>query len=480
MRHTLFVVLLSFSTLAIAQQTKQDRKRDQKQAREMGSGYDGFTKDVAYIISDEERQTFNRLSTDDERDQFVEQFWLRRDPTPDTVENEFKEEHYRRIAYANERFASGIPGWRTDRGMIYIKYGPPDEIESHPSGGSYQRPVEQGGGQTTVYPFEVWRYRYIEGVGTNVLIEFVDQSGTGEYRMTIDPQEKDALQHTPGYVAPNPQLGPNQFERISIMVLLRKPPPTKFKDLEAAVNTNIRYNTLPIQVRTDFIPATPTSVLSNITIQLEGAQATVNLYARISTLSRRTVSVFEDVISVEGTAKFALYQKTVPLVPGKYRLSIAARDITSGNSATYETAIDVPPFEEDRLAASSLILADLMERVSSRSVGTGQFVIGDTKVRPRVSETFTTAEKLGVYIQMYHLSNASIEYQITNVISNESALAYTEEVTAHTAQVTIEKWFPLKELPPGNYTFRMKVTDRSTSQTITRSATFRVEGGSPL
>jgi GWxTD domain-containing protein len=490
MRRTLFVVLLAFSTLAVAQQTRQDRKREQKQAREMGSAYDGFIQDVDYIISDAERQTFHRLSTDDERDQFVEQFWLRRDPTPDTVENEFKEEHYRRIAYANERFASGIPGWRTDRGMIYIKYGPPDEIESHPSGGSYQRPIEQGGGQTTTYPFEVWRYRYIEGIGTNVLIDFVDQSGAGEFRMTTDPQEKDALQHAPGYVAPNLQLGPNQFERITLMVLLRKPPAIKFKDLEAVVNTNIRYNTLPIKVRTDYFPVTPTSVLSNITIQFDrrdlqfqesdGTKAIVNLYARISTMSRRGVNVFEDVLTVDGTSRLALYQKSVPLAPGKYRLSIAARDVVGGNTATYETAIEVPPFQEDELAASSLILADLMERVPSRNIGTGQFVIGDMKVRPRVSETFTTAEKLGVYVQLYHLATGTIGYEITNVSGNESALAYTEEITVPTAQFTIQKWFPLKDLAAGNYTFRMKVTDQATGQSITRSAAFRVEVGSPL
>ena len=139
---------------------------------------------MAYIISDEERAAFKSLQTDEEREHFIEQFWLRRDPTPGTVENEFKEEHYRRIAYANEHFATSIPGWKTDRGRIYITYGPPDEKESHPSGGAYQRPAEQGGGTTSTFPFEQWRYRFIEGIGTDVIIEFVDPTMTGEYRMT--------------------------------------------------------------------------------------------------------------------------------------------------------------------------------------------------------------------------------------------------------------------------------------------------------
>ena len=144
----------------------------------MGSTYKKWlNEDVRWIITPEELSAFKQLSNDEERDQFIEQFWLRRDPTPDTEENEFKEEHYRRIAYANEHFAAGKAGWRTDRGRIYIVFGPPDEIDAHPSGGQYNRPMEEGGGETSTYPFETWRYRYIEGLGDKgqeVMIEFVD------------------------------------------------------------------------------------------------------------------------------------------------------------------------------------------------------------------------------------------------------------------------------------------------------------------
>ncbi len=233
----------------------------------------GCNEDVAYIITDEERKAFKRLNTDEEREQFIEQFWLRRDPTPDTVENEYKEEHYRRIAYANEHYASGIPGWKTDRGRIYIMYGPPDEIESHPSGGSYERPAEEGGGETSTYPFEQWRYRYIEGIGTNIIIEFVDTTMSGEYHMTMDPSEKDALLYVPGAgltlseqmglvhqdraasttrtaptSAPRSAAQPesmNEFSRLEQFAKLQKPPAIKYKDLEASVNTRITFNILP-------------------------------------------------------------------------------------------------------------------------------------------------------------------------------------------------------------------------------------------
>ena len=112
-------------------------------------------------------------------------------------ENAFKQEHYRRIKYTNDRFGTKIPGWKTDRGRIYIQYGPPDEIESHPSVGTYTRPPEQGGGQTSTYPFEQWMYRYIEGIGKNVIMEFVDTTLTGDFRMTMDPREKEALASLP-------------------------------------------------------------------------------------------------------------------------------------------------------------------------------------------------------------------------------------------------------------------------------------------
>ncbi len=156
-----------------------------------------LNEEVAYIISDAERDAFKQLETDEERQKFIEEFWARRDPTPGTPENEFKDEHYRRIKYVNDRFASKIPGWKTDHGRIYIQYGPPDEIESHPTGGAYTRPPQEGGGQIQTHPFEQWMYRYIDGIGKNVIIEFVDTTGTGEFHMTMDPNEKNALLFVP-------------------------------------------------------------------------------------------------------------------------------------------------------------------------------------------------------------------------------------------------------------------------------------------
>ena len=187
---------------------KQKKASSKALKQELSSTYKKWlNEDVIYIITPEEKSAFKQLSNDEERDQFIEQFWLRRDPTPDTPENEYKEEHYRRIAYANEHFAAGKPGWKTDRGRIYIMWGPPDQIDTHPSGGTYDRPQEEGGGTTSTYPFEDWRYRYLEGVGQEVNLEFVDPCMCGDFHLATDPNEKDALLHTPGGATQYEQMG---------------------------------------------------------------------------------------------------------------------------------------------------------------------------------------------------------------------------------------------------------------------------------
>src|SRR6266545_6814985 len=213
-RIALFLIFaLSLSSFALssfgafAQDEKQDKKNEDRKKEKAKKSQEEKVKsvykrwkdeDVRWIITDEERKIFDSLKTDDEREQFIEGFWYRRDPDPDTDVNEYREEYYTRIAYANEHYTSGIPGWETDRGRIYIMFGKADQIETHPSGGSYDRPAWEGGGTTSTYPFEIWWYRYIEGVGSDVEIEFVDPSGSGEYHIARSPDEKDALLYVPG------------------------------------------------------------------------------------------------------------------------------------------------------------------------------------------------------------------------------------------------------------------------------------------
>ena len=521
-------------TVAKPMTDRQKRAAEERLRKELASPYNKWLdEDVRYIISDEERTAFKRLQTDDEREAFIEQFWLRRDPTPDTEENEFKEEHYRRIAWANDRFASGLPGWKTDRGMIYIKFGPPDENDSHTSGGPGPRDIEEGGGQTTFFPYERWRYRYLDCCGSDVVIEFVDTSLTNEYHITMDPSEKDALQRVPGAgLTISEQLGlstqaqrftrmdgnslgtgsqplpasMDEFNRLNQFANLQKAPEIKFKDLESVVQSTIKYNLLPMKVQVAYFPLTSSLVTTNLTIQFERkdlqykqkdgvAEGAVNILAHIETQThRQVIHPIEEVVTIppvpaemlqQASQGSAIYQKQLSLVPGVYRLTVAAKDVVGGNTTTYEQRIDVPRFEDDQLAMSTLVLADEIEKLPINSIGTGQFVIGASKVRPRVNTKFRRDEKVGIYLQVYnfqldaltHKPDGEVQYQVVKNGTNETVLDFTEslaQLTGGASQMVIQKLLPLQNFAPGDYTLKMKVMDKARNQTLTPSATFTV------
>ena len=512
--------------------TKDEKRRQKAIQKEMESAYGKWIKEeVPYIITDEERAAFRKLSTDDEREQFIEQFWERRNPNPNSLENEFKEEYYRRIAYSNERYASGFPGWKTDRGRIYIMYGPPDEIESHPSGGSYVRTPEEGGGETSTYPFETWRYRYIDGIGQNIILEFVDPSMTGEYRLTMDPSEKDALMHVPGAgLTMYEQMGMsdksqrflrgnmnnesmghggsgslasmNQFDRLDLYARIFKPPSVKFNDLKASVTSRVSAQLLPFDVRTDFIRVTEDSVLTPITIQISNRElhfdnkggvmhAVLDIFGEVTTPSGRRAASFEDALALDVPEndfqryvdRKSVYQKVVPLRPGLYKLSVVLKDDIDGNMGSVDLSFRVPRIDEEQLGNSSLILADLIQPLPTSQVGTGPFVIGGTKVRPSVKHQFTRDQNLGIYMQVYNLGIdptthkpvADVNYEITR--DGKSLLNHKEDVAKManaSQQITLQKTMPLKALLPGKYTVQIVVKDNVKNQTLSPLVTFEL------
>ncbi|HXB20539.1 MAG TPA: GWxTD domain-containing protein [Candidatus Solibacter sp.] len=516
------------------------KQQEAGKPEKMGKYYKKWLdEDVRWIITGDEESAFKKLATDAERDQFIEGFWQRRDPTPDTEENEYKEEHYRRIAYATEHFAAGVPGWRTDRGRMYIMYGKPDSIDSHPAGGPYQRSSEEGGGQTQTYPFEVWRYRYLEGIGQEIEIEFVDTCSCGEYHMSLDRSEKDALLHVPnaglttmeemgmankadrfrggmealGSGPFNQNLQTKQFDRLDTFAKLNRPPEIKFKELDAIVNTKIRYNVLPFDVRVDFVKVTSDTVLVPITVQVpnreltfinkEGVQrATINIYGRLTTLTGRIAQTFEDTKQLDVPAELlqktinnvAISWKALPMRPGRYRLDIVIKDVNGDKLGTFGQGIIVPDFSDEKLASSTLILADVIQNVPSREVGTGDFVIGTTKVRPRVSSSNGKPaifkqlpnQNVNFWMQVYNLvvddktkrPSATVEYQVVNTATNKSVLDVTEntdQMKNVSDQVTLAKSLPLAQLGPGVYQVTIKVSDLLSKQTISPTAKFAVE-----
>src|SRR5580693_3886273 len=506
---------------------KDHRQQARKLAKESAPYTTWLTEEVPYIITKEELDAFLRLATNEEREQYIEEFWRRRNPDPDSSENGYREEHYRRIAYANERFSSGLPGWKTDRGRTYILWGPPDEIESHPSGGTYDRPPEQGGGSTTTYPWELWRYRHLEDIGDNIELEFVDPSGSGEYHITMDPGEKDALAKVPGaglstceqlglcsksqrftntngtiLPAPIGGIGLDEFDNLERYFKVQRPP-EHFKDLAEMVSVRILRNQIHMDYRFDFLRVTHDSVLVPITLQVanrdlsfrakDGVQSAVlNLYGRITTLSGRVVQTFEDVVSRDFPDSLfqssvnlsSIYQKSVPLRSGLYRLDVVIKDAQSGNVGVIDAALRVPLYEEESLDASSLILADQIHAVPTSQIGQGSFVLDSHKVRPRINPEFSNVDKMGVFLQLYnlkldgesHKTNVSVAYRLLKdhqqVWKQDES---SEQLQQAREQITIERNLPLASLTPGRYSLEVYVIDLLTNQTVTRAADFTVK-----
>src|SRR5215472_5631292 len=514
--------------------TRKDLKKRQKQLiKELGPQETIWLNDVVPdIITPEERQAFLELSTNEEREQFRESFWDRRNPDPESPFNAIKEEHYRRLAYADEHFSSGIPGRKTDRGHIYIIWGPPDEIDSHPTGGTYQRTLDQGGGESTAHPWEVWRYRHLEGVGENIEIEFVDPTGSGEYHIAYDPCEKDALTHVPGAgpslseilgqssktarftnnngtTCPMPVGGMsasnNEFDRLDTLFRVQRAP-QHFRELEEKVLSRIVANQLPFQYRADFLRATTNTVLVPITVQFRNRDlsfqskqglhsAVLDLYGRITDPGGRIVQTFEDVISRDFPESLfaasldlsSIYQKSVPLRSGLYPLDLVIKDTQNGNIGTLGIALRVPRFEAEKLDASSLILADRIEPVASAQIGIGQFVLGAYKVRPRLSQEFSSSDSLGIYLQLYnlklneatHKTKVSVAYRITEAQTKERnevwrAVETADHLHQGGEQLTIERLIPASSLTPGRYTIEVTAIDLLTNVTVIRTAEFTV------
>jgi GWxTD domain-containing protein len=528
------------------QLSDKDRAKAQKALRQelKGPYKTWLNEEVPYIITDDERRAFTSLSNDEEREAFIENFWQRRNPNPDSEENEFREEHYRRIQYANDHYAAGKPGWKTDRGRIYIMWGPADSIDSHPSGGMYERPMEEGGGETSTFPFEVWHYRYLEGIGENVDLEFVDTCQCGDYHYTIDRSEKDALKNVPGagltqYEEMNhkgkedrfqgsglEQLGngpmgtgdqSKEFDRIEMAAKIFAPPPVKFGDLDAALDAFSSTHKLlsgppfPFDVRTDFVKVTDSMDLVPITIQLRNrditfvtkdgvSKGTVNILGKVTTIMHKTVQTFEDTVEVEEPSELleksldrkSLYWKSLPLQPGLYRLDIAIKDVNNPDHiGIFGRALDVPTYEDDKLGASSLILADEMNTVSSRQIGSGNFIISNMFIRPRVATglatpvSFKRNQELNFWMQFYNLgiddatksNSATVTYQITDgtgAVMLQKELE-SKDLDAHSDQLTVEKSVSIAGLEPGKYKVTVSVNDAISKQEIAQSAPFIVE-----
>jgi GWxTD domain-containing protein len=485
-------------------------------------------RDVPYLITDDEKKAFKALQTDEERENFIELFWRRRDPNPDTEENEFREEYYERIAYANEHFASGMPGWKTDRGRTYIAHGKPDSIESHPSGGTYDRPSYEGGGSTTTYPFEIWFYRHLDGVGDGLEIEFVDPSGTGEYRIARDANEKDAMRMVPGAgLTTSEELGltdktardangarpqPYQreqdtfFRRQEMIVDLQRPPQVKFSDLEGMIgggDSGALFNKDPLKfdLRIDFFRQSDDRVITAFTVQTSNKdltfesvgglqQASINIFGRITAVSGKRSGVFEDSVTTDATTeelvaardRKSIYQKAIAMTPGTYKVDVVVRDVKTGNRGIVNMGFQVPKYDEKKLSTSSMILTSKLRATDDRDIGQ-QFVIGNAKVIPNLSGEYKQGQEVGVYLQVYNAGvdqttlrpAVDVTYMLTK--AGKEVLRQAEDwsgLSDSGQRLTLARLLPTIGLPTGDYELKVEIRDHVSGQLIENKGKFTV------
>jgi GWxTD domain-containing protein len=537
----LFAFALTFIAppKASAQKKGKDQKtasddplnKPRKNKQEINNVYKKWVdEDVAYIITPAERKAWDKLQTDEEREQFIEEFWRRRNPDPDSDTNEYREQYYERIAYANQHFTSGIPGWKTDRGRIYITFGKPDEVESHPSGGSYDRPYYEGGGTTSTYPFEIWFYRYLPGVGSGIEIEFVDPTGSGEYRIARSPDEKDALLHVPGAgLTLSEELGltskadrvagingmgmngafgyqreqDNPFTKLQTQAALFKSPPIEGPKYETALAGTpvIEDSPLDFDMRIDFFRQSEDKVITAITIQtpnkdlsfkdMGGVEtAHLNIYGRITSLIGKRVATFEDPVTTTASVeelngakeRKSAYQKALPLSPGRYKVSVVVTDANSGAKQIKELGFEVPKYDSKQLATSTLILAARLQDMSNQPA-VGQFVIGQYKVIPNVSGTYRRGEPIGLYMQIY---NAQIDQTtLRPAVDVEYALLKGGKEVGKQAEdwrgnadagnrLTLARFIDTRGLAAGDYQLQIRIKDRVSGQTLAPTAKFTI------
>ncbi|HEV2708445.1 MAG TPA: GWxTD domain-containing protein [Pyrinomonadaceae bacterium] len=484
--------------------------------------------DVAYIITPDERRAYKKLQTDEEREQFIEGFWRRRDPDPDTEENEYKDEYYERIAYANQHFASGIPGWKTDRGRIYIMYGPPHEKESHPAGGSYQRESYEGGGQTSTYPFERWFYRHIPGVGSGVEIEFVDPTGSGEYRIARSPNEKDALLHVPGAgLTLAEQLGlANKGDRINYggfgmanyqrqqdspfdymerYVALNKAPEIQgakeydANGLTTTTSGTVESNPIDFDMKIDFYRQTDDRVVTAFTIQAEnndlrfvdvgGVQtARLNIFGRVTSVAGRRITTFEDPVTTSATVEElstkrdqkSAYQRAVILPPGTYKVDVMVRDINSGAQQIKNIGFTVPKYAPNQLSTSTLVLAAKLQSMVG-APPSSMFTIGNYKVLPNVSGRYRRGDDVGIYAQIYNAGidqttlRPSVEAEYVLMKDGKEVFKQAEDwrgLSDSGQRLTLARLLPTAGLSPGEYEIVVRIRDSVSGQSLAPSAKF--------
>ena len=489
-----------------------------------------LNEEVLYIISPEEQEVFGKLTTFEEKDNFIEQFWLRRDSDPATSFNEFKEEHYRRIAYANERFSSGKRGSKTDRGRIYIIHGPADETIYH-QGGSYVTSVPEGGNSITAWPFESWRYRYLPNIGQNVELEFVDKSGTGEFTLAVNQYEKYNMAHLHGQGraatdlfgkmleqgrwntqrlelrSPGPHLQAKAFDRILDHFEVLRPPSLEFIDLVGAVDTRVHYTDIAFEASSHWFFVSESRFLVATTLRIDHDQLTfergdqrqetarVELYGRVLDLTGKIAYEFEDLLTANRPrgligSGHMLFQRYLPLERGRFKLQLVVKDIHSGKLGSKEQLLLLPRVPESDLTLSPVVLADLIRQSGPDETPPDPFVtMNRLKIYPNVDHVVSRDKALGIYFEIYNSSRDASSQQPDLVVDfrlerdGETIPAPFHTMPVESLSVVDDRLIcvraiRVKVLAPDRYVLKISVQDKISGQDTMGEAEFTLLGES--
>ena len=520
------ILVLIQTPIVPAQQTKQNPdEKPRKIKREPKKAFVEWRKDHDLILTQAERDAWDKLDNDDEREKFIEDVWRSRDPDPDTVENEFKDQFYERIAYANEHFSSGKAGRLTDRGRIYIKFGKPDSVESHPAGGAYERESWEGGGSTTTYPFERWFYRYIPNVRSGVTLEFVDPTGTGEYRLARNPDEKDALIHTGGGATIGEMLGfqnradrignlggfgrvnymraeDSPFEVMDLMASLERDQPNERNYISTVTGSPTADDSaIDFDTQVNYFRLSDNRVMAVLTVQADNShftftdsgglqRAQINIFGWVTSVANIRTGKFEDSMTTTATAeelssarmKKSAYARAFILNPGRYKVDVMVRDVQSGATGWQHRGFQVPEFPTDRLSASSLVLAAKLENME-HGAAVSPFTIGTMKVIPNLLGVFRRGDPVGVYLQVYNAAidqttlrpAADAEYVL---LKDGKEVSKQEEdwrqINDAGQRLTLSRLIDTRTLTPGDYQIQVRIHDHVSNQTLTPSAKFTI------
>ena len=446
---------------------------------------------VPYIITPREKEVFLSLPTEADRGQFIETFWKKRDPNPQTPENEFKQEYYRRIALANKFFSvGGIPGWRTDRGHFFILLGPPKEIERDLSPSSSVLTISQG-------PMETWQYWDLPNPNLpyNLEITFVDKFGTGNYvlaqAMNVDQGRDRAF---------DPSQLTFQFNYLETISEALKNPFENLEKLKGIITTQVNYNLVPFAQTAFCFKGTEKKTLVPLLIALPYASlpskrtgydyffslnVTINVSNSLGQVvfeASKDLNFKRTATELQGLPDSAFhFQTSFSLDPGSYRLHLLVLDNYSGKVGTSHLPLDVPDFFAEGPVLSDIILireaGPTDERPEGKKEGLAEAVLhADTE------RTFRVGEEMGLFLEVYNLTLAGasgmnkFRAEYVFVRSGTEIVRVPAPPIAPLAQrdCRIQASFRLKNFEPGDYVLRAVVTDENSGRSVSRDVPFQI------